>query len=77
VNQVEPRHLIVQTGAYGEHQCLDVAVNGERIPVDQRFFHVRLAAGAGAELKIHMRRYVNPPTLAFPWQGDRGSPEKD
>ena len=77
VNQVKARHLIVQTGAYGEHQCLGVEVNGERIPVDHRFLHVRLAPGAGAKLTIHMRRYVNPPTLAFPWHGDRESPEKE
>ena len=71
ISQVYARDVIVQTGAYGEHQCLRVEVNGKRVPVNQRFFNVRLAAGAGAELTIYMRRYANPPTLAFPWHGDR------
>ncbi|MDA2927131.1 hypothetical protein MYX78_07855 [Acidobacteria bacterium AH-259-G07] len=70
VNQVEARDLIVQTGAYGEHQCLRVEIGRKRIPVNHRFFHVRLAPGAGAALTIYMRRYINPPALAFPWHGD-------
>jgi hypothetical protein len=28
---------------------------------------VKLAAGAGATLTLAMRRYVNQPTVAFPW----------
>jgi hypothetical protein len=71
VNQVEPRELVVQTGAYGEHQALQVEVGEQQIAVDHRFFHVRLAPGAGADLTIAMRRYSNPPTLAFPWHGPR------
>ncbi|MFC1552532.1 hypothetical protein ACFL6P_08220 [Candidatus Latescibacterota bacterium] len=67
VNQIEPREVIVQTGGYGEHQCISVETGDGTIPVDHRFFTVRLAPGAGTELIIHNRRYVNPPTLAFPW----------
>ena len=33
-------------------------------------FAVRLAPGCGAQLKIALKRYANPPTFAFPW--DRG-----
>jgi hypothetical protein len=71
VNPVEPRELVVQMGAYGEHQALRVEVGEQRIAVDHRFFHVRLAPGAGGDLTISMRRYANPPTLAFPWHGPR------
>ncbi len=70
VNQTEPREVIVQTGGYGEHQCIHVEINGKKISVNNRCFTVRLERGAGAELDIYARRYANQPTLAFPWQGD-------
>jgi hypothetical protein len=38
--------------------------------VNSSSFAVRLSPGAGARLTVQMRRYVNRPTLAFPW--DRG-----
>ena len=71
INQVEPRDVIVQTGAFGEHQCVRVETGGKVFPVNNRFFHVHLAPGAGSELIIYAQRYSNPPTLAFPWHGDR------
>ncbi|MCP4311570.1 MAG: hypothetical protein GY790_09940 [Bacteroidetes bacterium] len=70
INQIEARTVILQTGAYGEHQCEWVKVNGEEYRVDSRSFTVRLAPGAGAELEINAERYVNQPTLAFPWHGE-------
>lgn len=71
VNQTKPREVIVQTGGYGEHQCTRVEIDGRKIPVNHRFFTVRLDPGAGVELDIYARRYANQPTLAFPWHGDR------
>ena len=70
VNQSEPREVIIQTGGYGEHQCLRVDTGGESSRVDNSFFTVRLAPGSGAELDIYVRRYANQPTLAFPWHGE-------
>ena len=70
-NQTESRDLIIQTGGYGEHQCIRVEIGDKVIPVNHRFFNVRLAPGAGAELIIYNRRYANQPTLAFPWHGER------
>ena len=70
-NQIEPREVIVQTGGYGEHQCLRVETGGKSFPVNHKFFKVRLARGAGAELIIYVSRFVNQPTVAFPWHGDR------
>ena len=66
VNQVRGRDLILQTGAYGEHECLRVEIDGKQTPVNHRFFRVHLAPGAGTEMTIWMRRYANLPTLAFP-----------
>jgi hypothetical protein len=68
INQIEPRVLIVQGGAYGEHQFEQVTAGEHSTDLDASTFTVRLAPGAGARLTIAMRRYVNPPTLAFPWE---------
>ena len=69
VNQVEPRAVVVQGGAYGEHRVREVAAAGKTYPVGGRFFTVRLAPGAGAELVIRDDRYANQPTMAMPWYG--------
>jgi len=70
INQTIIRDVIVQTGAYGEHQCIRVESNGRSYPIENRNFLVRIAPGAGAELVIYLDRYVNSPTLAHPWHGD-------
>jgi hypothetical protein len=61
------RRLIVQTGGYGEHQALSVEAGGKAVPMATSWFEVRLAPGAGEKLTVRMKRYVNDPTLAFPW----------
>jgi len=71
LNQLETRNLIIQTGAYGEHQCEWVKVDEQEYKVENRYFSVQLAPGAGAELVIGAKRYANKPTLAFPWHGDQ------
>ena len=70
INQTDTAEVIVQTGAYGEHQCKRVEVNGASYPVNKRFFNISLAPGAGAEFAIYRDRFVNKPTFAFPWHGD-------
>jgi hypothetical protein len=67
-NQIEPRTVTIQAGAYGEHQFLDCTVDPQTIPVDAPNLTIRLAPGAGSRLVLKMRRYVNQPTLAFPWE---------
>jgi hypothetical protein len=66
-----PRRLIVQMGAYGEHQAISVRAGDRRIPVNSSHFEVQLAAGAGERLVIGISRLANEPTLAFPWNGSR------
>jgi len=68
VNQLEERTIIVQNGAYGEHECLSVNVEGKEIEVGSPTFEVRLAPGSGATMTIKINRYANQPTLQFPWQ---------
>jgi hypothetical protein len=69
-SQTRAHDVVVQTGAYGEHQCSRVVVDGKSYPVNHRFFRVRLEPGAGEELVVYADRYANRPTLALPWHGD-------
>ena len=66
LNQLEARTVVVQGGAYAEHQIDSVAVGGEQTAIEGSAFSVRLAPGCGARLQIATRRYVNQPTFAFP-----------
>ena len=68
VNQLEERTIIVQNGAYGEHECLSVNVEGKEVEVGSSSFEVRLAPGSGATMTIKINRYANQPTLQFPWR---------
>lgn len=64
---VAGREVIVQGGAYAEHQFTSVRVGGKETAIDDSAFAVELAPGAGETLEIGMRRYANGPTFAFPW----------
>ena len=66
-NPVTSRKLVVQTGAYAEHNAVSVTHEGKQVAVGDSQFAVHLNAGAGARLSIRMKRYVNQPTFALPW----------
>jgi hypothetical protein len=71
------RSVIVQGGAYGEHQIVSVSDGKTVTPVDAANFPVRLAPGAGTKLTLKMKRFANEPTLSFPWEStvaDLGNP---
>jgi hypothetical protein len=67
LSQTQERTLAVQTGAYAEHTAVDVIAGDKTYKVNAPQFTVRLANGAGARLRITMRRYTNQPTLTLPW----------
>jgi hypothetical protein len=69
VNPTQSRTVTIQGGAYGEHQILAVSQGNAMTSVNARALSVRLAPGAGAALRLQMKRYANPPTLNFPWPG--------
>ena len=72
-DQVAGRVVVVQGGAYAEHQFSSLAVEGgETVALDCDSFTVRLGPGCGSRLRIGMARYANRPSCAFPW--DRSSP---
>ncbi len=66
-NATTARTVLIQAGGYGEHQFESVESNGKTQKLDSRHVMVNLAPGAGATLAFTMRRYVNQPTVAFPW----------
>ena len=61
------RTVILQGGAYGEHQLLSAQCEGREVQVDGPHLTIHLAPGSGSRLEIRMRRYANQPTFAFPW----------
>lgn len=79
LSRTETRNVIVQAGAFGEHQFTTVQfqeTNGESssertVPVDAKFFAVELPSSRTIRLEIGMRRFANSPSYAFPWHGDK------
>ena len=64
----QPRTVVVQGGAYGEHQLVSVTRGDRTIPIGQAAFAVRLSPTSGETLVLTMRRYANPPTARHPWR---------
>lgn len=63
-----PRTVVVQGGAYAEHQITEIAVtNGPSRKINGRAFVVKLQPGAGAKIRVQMKRFVRRPTLSYPW----------
>jgi len=67
LDPVKERVLVLQGGAYAEHQFLRVRSGDVDVMVEDTAFAVRLAPGAAGRLDIEMQRYANAPTFAFPW----------
>jgi len=66
-SQVAAREVLVQGGAYAEHQFLSVVNQKETTPVNASVLTVKLAPGTGTRLTIKMERHAHQPTLQFPW----------
>lgn len=67
-NPTQPRKVVVQGGAYGEHQIMTVRSGGTTTDVRSPLLTVELAPGCGGTLLLEMRRYANDPTIKHPWQ---------
>lgn len=59
VHQTEPRAVIVQGGAYGEHQIETLMLDGQSRPVNDRRVAVHLPPGSGGTLTLRTKRYQN------------------
>jgi hypothetical protein len=67
LNPVKQRTVTVQAGAYAEHRFRSVSIGDVSRAINDSSFEVKLAPGAGARLILPTDRYVNQPTLPFPW----------
>jgi len=67
LDPLEEKVVVIQSGAYAEHQITRVHSMSVDVPVDHSHVTIRLAPGAGARLTLTVNRYVNQPTFAFPW----------
>ncbi|HLH72421.1 MAG TPA: hypothetical protein VKX96_03985, partial [Chloroflexota bacterium] len=68
---LQSRTVIVQGGAYAEHEIIDVTLGEVTSPVGHSHFQVQLGPGAGSQLRIRTMCYANQPTLAFPWSASK------
>ena len=66
-NQLDERTVVVQAGGYAEHQFVSVEGNDDNVRIDASHVTVTLAPGSGSRLTLKMQRYVNQPTMTFPW----------
>lgn len=68
LDPVDERVVVVQAGAYGEHQINRAQAEGaDAVAVNHPHVTVRLAPGSGTRLTLSVRRYAHQPTLGFPW----------
>ncbi len=68
LHPVHSRLVTVQAGGYAEHGYTRVRSAGQTFELDGSQLTAALAPGAGAELELGMRRFVNAPTLKAPWE---------
>ena len=71
LDQVKPRSVLVQAGAYAEHDFTAVTVGEKATEVGRSFIEIRLAPGAGSKITAKMKRYAHRPTLSMPWDRAR------
>lgn len=65
---VHDHSMVIQGGAYGEHNFASYMVDGETVEVGGKWAEVRLIAGSIAELTIRMDRFANQPSLEEPFE---------
>ncbi|HMF99249.1 MAG TPA: hypothetical protein VKE96_33350, partial [Vicinamibacterales bacterium] len=67
LNSSQPRTVILQGGAYGEHQLISVTSGGRTTPINRPLLTVQLDPGCGGQLVLTMKRYANVPSVMHPW----------
>ena len=72
----ETRTLIVQAGAFGEHEFTQIRYHekdrdGDTVtPMNGKYFAVQLPPSTSIRVEAGLRRFVNKPSYAFPWHGE-------
>ena len=71
LNATEPRDVIVQAGAMGEHNFTSVSVNDgqnrQSVSVNGTYLHVQLPPYTQIDLELGIHRFVNTPSYKHPW----------
>jgi hypothetical protein len=67
VSPVHARRVIVQAGAYGEHQFTTAAAGETKLAVNGKRLEVVLEPGTGTRIALGTKRYAHRPTLDWPW----------
>ena len=69
VDQLAEKVVVVQAGAYGEHQFEAVSDAANSVKsVSSQPLRVKLAPGAGGKITLRVKRYAQPPTFAYPFE---------
>jgi hypothetical protein len=63
-----PREVIVQAGAFGEHEFTSLRLQDQQKPIDRQLLLVRLAPGSGGRLDLGMKRFAHRPSYGFRWR---------
>ena len=71
LSTTETRNLIVQAGAFGEHQFSELRYDKKMLPIGSKYFRVSLPPSASIRVEAGMSRFVNDPSYAFPWHGGK------
>jgi hypothetical protein len=66
LNATESRTLIVQGGAYGEHQFESVTIGPKTTKLNSPYLTIQLNPASGDRITLRMKRYANPPTILHP-----------
>ncbi|MCI0460414.1 MAG: hypothetical protein L0Z62_25965 [Gemmataceae bacterium] len=73
LSKTHPRTVVLQGGAYGEHQLESVTAGGKTARVQAPLLTIRVDPGCGQRLVLQMRRYANRPTVLHPWHRQQSS----
>ncbi len=68
------RRLIVQAGAFGEHNFTQASGGDTAISVNGKYVAVELPPATAIRISAGMQRFANQPSYAFPWHGRRRHP---
>ncbi len=66
LSPIQARPLVLQAGAYAEHQLVSAVIGERRLPIGRSWMELRLEPGCGSRIVLELRRHVNQPTLALP-----------
>lgn len=74
LNANQPRDILIQAGAYGEHQFTEIRYNMRKdghdeektTAVDDRLIHIHLLPFSQISLDIGMKRFANDPSYSLP-----------